>query len=125
MNKDEFLKQIEIELKVSKNSEYTVRNYLKSNEDFLNFINKYPKDVLPEDIKLFLSEKYANRATSSVILFLAAIRYSYLVVFGFDPTPLFYVVEVFLSCFSSRFLSLVHINNRGFSPGGSPNRHTR
>lgn len=86
MEKDEFLKKIEVELKVSKNSEYTIRNYLKSNEEFLNSIDKYPQDVEPEDIKIYLSEKYANRSTSSVILFLAAIRYSYLTIFGHDPT---------------------------------------
>jgi len=86
MNKEEFLKKIEVELKVSKNSQYTIRNYLKSLDEFLTYINKYPKDVTEEDIKLFLSEKYSNRASSSIIVTLAAIKYSYITAFGTDPT---------------------------------------
>ncbi len=86
MNKFEFIKQVEIELKVSKSSEYTVKNYIKNVDDFLTFIDKYPKDITAEDVKFFLSEKYSTKATSSVILFLSSIRYAYLSVFGFDPT---------------------------------------
>ncbi len=86
MDKEDFLKKVEIELKISKNSEYTTRNYIKSNEEFLSFIDKYPKDVTEEDLKFFLSERYSKKSTSSIILFLSAIRYSYLSIFGFDPT---------------------------------------
>jgi integrase/recombinase XerD len=77
MNKEEFLKKIEVELKISKNSEHTVETYLKYNIDFLNFINKSPEEVNEDDVKLYLSEKMNNKSASSTIVFLAALRYSY------------------------------------------------
>ncbi len=86
MEKKEFLKKIEIELKISKNSPYTIRNYIHSNEEFLNFINKKPENVTTEDIKLFLSEKLHNKSAISIILFLSAIKYSYLSIFQKDIT---------------------------------------
>src|SRR3989338_1979171 len=41
MQKEEFLKKLETELKISKNSSHTLRNYLKANNDLLNFLKKY------------------------------------------------------------------------------------
>jgi integrase/recombinase XerD len=84
MNKEEFLKKIEIELKISKNSKYTIRNYIHSNKEFLNFINKNPEDITSDDVKLFLSERLHNKSATSTILFLSAIKYSYLSVFKKD-----------------------------------------
>ncbi len=86
MNKNEFLKQLEIELKISKNSKYTLRNYMKANEELLKFVDKYPKEIETNDIKLYLADNYSNKATSSVILFLSAIRYAHLSIFNRDPT---------------------------------------
>ena len=38
MNSEDFLKKLEIELKISKNSGYTLRNYIDCNRKFLNFL---------------------------------------------------------------------------------------
>ncbi len=77
MNKDEFLKKIEIELKISKNSNYTVRNYLKSNSSLLGYLNKNPEEITEDDLKLFISEKLSDRSSMSIILFLSAVRYAF------------------------------------------------
>lgn len=77
MKKEEFLKKLEVELRISKNSPYTIRNYLFFNRSLLDFCNKDPDAINEDDIKLFLAEQIADRASSSVILFLAAIKYAY------------------------------------------------
>ena len=51
MQKEEFLKKLETELKISKNSSYTLRNYLKANNDLLNFLKKSPEEVAVDDVK--------------------------------------------------------------------------
>ncbi len=86
MNKQEFLKKIEIELKISKSSKHTVDAYTRANEEFLNFIKKEPEEIEQDDVKLFLAEKAEDMAASSVILFLSAIRYSFSTILGKDPT---------------------------------------
>lgn len=86
MEKDDFLKKLQIELKISKNSSHTLKNYLKANDSLLIFLNKLPLEVKEEDIKLYLSEKLENRAASSTILFLSAIKYAYSNLLKFDPT---------------------------------------
>jgi|SRR3989344_1265403 len=77
MNNQEFLNKIKVELKISKNSEYTLRNYIRANEDLLNFSNKKPDEINEDDIKLYMSEKLSDKAAMSTILFLSAIKYSY------------------------------------------------
>ncbi len=77
MKKEEFLKKLEVELKISKASKYTLRNYLKSNEFFLNSISKEPEEISQDDLKLFIADNLSNHSSMSVILFLSAIRYSY------------------------------------------------
>jgi len=77
MNKEEFLKKLEIELKISKNSEYTLRNYKDSNIKLLNFIKKEPDQVNEDDVKQFIAENLSQASSSSIILFLSAIRYAY------------------------------------------------
>ena len=42
MNKPEFLEKIKIELKISKNSEYTIKNYFDCNKKLLDYIKKKP-----------------------------------------------------------------------------------
>ncbi|MDH3324078.1 MAG: tyrosine-type recombinase/integrase [Candidatus Peregrinibacteria bacterium] len=86
MNPEEFLKKIEVELKISKNSNYTIRNYLKSNKDLLNFTKKSPADITIDDIKLFMAENLTDKAAMSIILFLSAIKYAYLAIFNNDIT---------------------------------------
>ena len=77
MEKEEFLKKIETELKISKNSEHTVKNYLSSNSKLLDFTNKAPEQVTEDDIKAFMAENLSDKASSSNILFLSAIKYAY------------------------------------------------
>ena len=86
MDKNFFFKKIETELKISKNSEYTIRNYLKSNQNLLEFSNKSPGSMTSDDVKLFLAQRLSSKASASVILFLAAIKYAYLLNFGNDIT---------------------------------------
>ncbi len=86
MNSDEFLKKIEVELKISKNSSHTIRNYVKSNKKLLNFINKSPDKITTEDVKLFIAENLTDKAAMSIILFLSAIKYAYLSIFNNDIT---------------------------------------
>ncbi|GAH53217.1 unnamed protein product, partial [marine sediment metagenome] len=86
MNHQEFLKKIEVELKISKNSEYTIRNYIKANEKLLNFLNKQPEQVKEDDVKLYMSENLTQRAATSIILFLSAIKYAYINILGQDIT---------------------------------------
>ena len=86
MKKEEFIEKIKIELKISKNSKYTIRNYLRANIELLDFCKKSPEEITNEDIKKILAEKISERESSSVILFLAAIRYAYLSILNKDPT---------------------------------------
>jgi len=77
VKKEEFLSNLQVELKISKNSNYTLRNYLRANFDLLEFCNKNPDDVKEEDVKAFMAEKLSNSSSSSVIVFLSALRYAY------------------------------------------------
>lgn len=86
MKKEEFLKKLEIELKISKNSEYTLRNYLAMNLQLLDFFGKKPDDLAEDDIKLYISENLSKRASSSIILFLSAVKYAYLNILKKDIT---------------------------------------
>jgi integrase/recombinase XerD len=86
MDKQEFIKKIEIELKISKNSEYTLRNYLRANNTLLDFVNKDPDQLTEDDVKMFMAENLSDKAASSIILFLAAIKYSYLSILKKDIT---------------------------------------
>jgi len=86
MEKEEFLRKLEIELKISKNSQYTVRNYMSANLDLFNFCKKQPEQIAEEDVKSFMSENLSDKASSSIVLFLAAIRYSFSNLLGKDIT---------------------------------------
>lgn len=77
MEKEEFLRKLETELKISKNSKYTIRNYLRANSELLEFIKKQPEQIIEDDVKLFQAEKLTEKASLSTILFLAAIKYAY------------------------------------------------
>jgi len=76
VKKEEFLKKLQIELKVSKNSEYTLKNYLKFNELFLNFLSKEPAEIDEDDVKFYIAENLSERSAISTIMFLAALKYS-------------------------------------------------
>ena len=77
MDKLEFLNKLSIELKISKNSPYTLRNYVEKNEKLLDFLKKSPDELTEDDVKMYMSEKLSNYSALSIILFLAAIKYSY------------------------------------------------
>ena len=86
MEKEEFLKKIEVELKISKNSDYTIRNYLKANKNLIGFTNKSPNQITSDDIKLFLAKNLNDKAATSTILFLSAIKYAYTLILNKDIT---------------------------------------
>ena len=77
MNKDEFLKKLEVELKISKNSEYTLRNYIDCNKKFLEYVKKNPEDINEDDVKSYLAENLSKSSSSTLIIFLSALRYAY------------------------------------------------
>jgi len=86
MNNEDFLETIETELSISKNSPYTIRNYLDANNKLLKFSNKDPEEIAEEDVKKFLIKTMQNSKASSTILFLAAIKFAYTLVFHRDIT---------------------------------------
>ncbi len=86
MNREEFLKKIEVELKISKNSDYTLRNYIKANEKLLDFLHKQPEQINEDDVKLYMSENLTDKASTSIILFLSAIKYAHVNILGRDIT---------------------------------------
>jgi integrase/recombinase XerD len=86
MNKDEFLKKLEIELKIAKNSSHTLKNYLRLNSQLLDYLNKEPEQITEDDIKLFIAENLADRSSMSIIMFLSAVKYAYTSILKIDPT---------------------------------------
>lgn len=74
---EDFLKKLEVELKISKNSAYTLKNYMDSNKKFLDFIKKDPEKIDTDDVKLYISENLSDKASSSIIVFLSALKYSF------------------------------------------------
>jgi len=86
MNREQFLEKLRVELKISKNSEHTLRNYIHANVILLDFSKKTPDDVTEDDVKLFISENLSDKASSSIILFLSAVKYAYLSLLGKDVT---------------------------------------
>lgn len=86
MEKGEFLKKLEIELKISKNSSYTLRNYLSNASKLIEFAKKNPDEISQDDVKFFLSENLSSKSASSIIVFLSAVKYSYSNILGKDIT---------------------------------------
>lgn len=86
MNRDEFLRKVEIELKISKSSVYTIKNYIKSNKDLIEFVKKNPENVNEEDVKEYVAEKLSERSAISTIMFLAAVKFAYSSLFKKDIT---------------------------------------
>lgn len=86
MNQQQFLEKMNIELKISKNSEYTIKNYTKANQKLFDFTKKEPEEITEDDVKKYVAEKLSDKASMSIILFLSAIRYSYSNILGKDVT---------------------------------------
>lgn len=86
MNKEDFLKKLETEIKISKLSEYTLRNYLDFNKQLLEHSKKQPDQIENQDVKNFLADQMNDKASASTILFLSSIRFAYLNLLSKDPT---------------------------------------
>ncbi|MEK6895757.1 MAG: site-specific tyrosine recombinase/integron integrase [Nanoarchaeota archaeon] len=86
MTPQQFLEKLKVELKISKNSEYTIRNYIKANQNLLNFTKKSPEQINEDDVKLYTAENISNQSAMTIILFLSAIKYAYLNILKLDPT---------------------------------------
>ena len=86
MNSEEFLKILETEIKISKFSEYTLKDYVNFNRLLLEYAGKMPEKIEQQDVKNFLADKMADRASSSNIVFLSSIKFAYTNIFGKDPT---------------------------------------
>lgn len=86
MIREEFLKKLEIELKIAKQSPYTMRNYMNSNKVLFNFLRKNPKEINEDDVKYFIAENLSDKSSMTIILFLSAIKYSFLTILKKDIT---------------------------------------
>lgn len=86
MESKQFLKTIEIELKISKNSPYTIRNYINSNKELLDFSKKSPDQITTDDVKNFMAENLTDKASASITLFLSAIKFAYTTILKNDIT---------------------------------------
>ena len=84
MTPEQFLKKLEIELKISKNSSYTLSSYLRANKELFEFTKKHPEQINEDDIKSYIIKKLDKNSASSVIVFLSAIKYAYSSIFGKD-----------------------------------------
>ena len=78
MNSEEFLKKLETELKISRSSPHTIRNYLRANKSFLDFTKKPLSEITADDVKLYLAENLTENSSMTIIQFLSAIKYSFL-----------------------------------------------
>lgn len=85
-DKEDFLKALKTEIKISKGSEYTVRNYTGINEQLIDFCNKSPEQITQQDVKNFIVERLSAQTSSSVILALSAIRFAFVNIVKTDPT---------------------------------------
>ena len=86
MLKEDFLKKLEIELKIAKNSQYTQRNYLDANRKLLEFVKKDIDKIDEDDVKEFIAEHLAESSASSIIVFLSALRFSFTAILKKDIT---------------------------------------
>ena len=65
----EFLEKLRVELTISKNSKYTIRNYINANSELLGFCKKLPSDITEDDVKMFMAKKLSESSSSSIIVF--------------------------------------------------------
>ncbi len=86
MKKEEFLRKLEVELKISKNSPYTQRNYLDANRKLLSHVEKEVENIDEDDVKEFMAENLSESSASSIIVFLSALRFSFTAILKKDLT---------------------------------------
>ena len=77
MKKQEFLQKLEVELKISKNSEHTIKNYLRANSSLIDFTGKIPEEINQDNLKLYISKNLSDKSSSTITQFLAAIKYAF------------------------------------------------
>jgi integrase/recombinase XerD len=77
MTPEDFLKKLNIELKISKNSEYTLRNYVDCNRKFIEYYKKNPDEITDEDVKEYIAENLSKASSSTIIIFLSALKYAF------------------------------------------------
>ena len=86
MEKQDFLQKLETELKVSHSSPHTLRNYLRANKSFLDSTTKPLESLNEDDIKLYMANNLTKTSPMTIILFLSALKYSFLTAFKKDIT---------------------------------------
>ena len=86
MTPEEFIQKLEIELKIAKNSEHTLKNYLKANKHLLEHTKKQPEQITEDDIKLYIADNLSNSSSSTIIVFLSAIKLAYNSILDADLT---------------------------------------
>jgi len=77
MQPQEFLNKIRVELLISKNAPSTINSYVKASQNLITFTQKPPELINTDDLKQYLAEHLINKASSTIILFLAAIKFAY------------------------------------------------
>ncbi|NPE27176.1 tyrosine-type recombinase/integrase [Methanococcoides sp. SA1] len=86
MNQEEFLKNLETELKIQKASPHTIQNYLAQNQKLLSSTRYEPQKITTQEVKNYIATNLSNSSSSTITLFLAAIKYAYSNLLNFDPT---------------------------------------
>lgn len=86
MQKEEFLKKLETEIKINRFSNFTLKNYIFFNEKLLEFLKKEPEQIEEQDIKNFIAGYLDKKSAGSVILALASIRFAFEAILKKDPT---------------------------------------
>ncbi|MEM3405588.1 MAG: tyrosine-type recombinase/integrase [Candidatus Pacearchaeota archaeon] len=85
MKKEEFIEKLEVELKLTKKSELTIRNYKYFNLKFLEYCNKDIEQLTKDDVKKFLAY-ISEKSPNSILLAISAIKFSTLKILGKDLT---------------------------------------
>lgn len=80
----EELEKLKTEMKLRGFSDKTISSYTFFNEKFLNFIKKKPEEIGVEDIKKYVGEIITDKARSTVLLSISALKFFYEIVLKKD-----------------------------------------
>ena len=86
MDQKDFLQKLEIELKIAKNSDHTLKNYIKANKNLLEFTKKKPKEIIEDDVKNYIAENLSDSSSSTIIVFLSGIKFAHSLILNKDIT---------------------------------------
>jgi integrase/recombinase XerD len=86
MNTEQFLTNLKTELKIQKASPHTIQSYINQNQKLLTSTKYTPEKITTQEIKNYIAKNLIESSSSTIILFLAAIRYAYTTILNFDPT---------------------------------------